>query len=218
MASAVTPEVEVFKDHAAASEAAAKAIIEAKPKTMALSGGSTPAEVYRRLSGSSFDFDGVHVFLTDERMLPLDHVASNYRLVYEHLADRDGVHLHPVDTSGSPQDAAASYSSQLGGSWPLDLVLLGMGSDGHVASLFPGATVSGSDDLVVPTWSKATGTWRISMSYRAIDGCRQVLILATGEKKKDALTRMLRGDDIPAAKIAPKGRFTVITDVAASGG
>lgn len=171
--------------------------------------------MYDELSTSRLRWERMEVFLVDERMLPVDHSESNAGLVIEHLVSKVTTSFHAVDTSLSPPQAAEEYAKAIGPFLPLDLVVVGLGADGHIASLFPGSSSSAGEPPVVPTWSKRTGTWRISMSYGAIEASSTLLMLVTGESKRDALTRMLRGDDVPAAKLDPKGELVIICDRAA---
>lgn len=168
--------------------------------------------MFDALAHSRLAWETMDVFLVDERMLPLEHPGSNARLVREHLVSKVNTRFHEVDTSLPPPQAAAHYAAAMGPHLPLDVVVLGIGEDGHIASLFPGSQPSDDEPVVVHTWSKRSGNWRVSMSYGAINASEMVLLFVTGGAKRDAVSRMLRGDDIPAAKLDPLGEFLIICD------
>jgi len=202
---------------------------------LALSGGATPKPVYERLGGADFrgriDWRKVHLFWSDERFVPQDHEDSNFRMAFEALIRHapipaEQVHAIPTD-AGSPAEAAALYADVLQGFYgsatldplrPLfDITLLGLGADGHMASLFPGsAALDERKAWVVPV----TGTKpppRISLTYPALESSGAILFLVSGAQKRAALAGALANDPaIPAARLSTRGAIHVIADRAAA--
>ena len=168
--------------------------------TIALSGGSTPRGLYRLLASSAYaprlDWDRWHIFWSDERCVPPDHQDSNYRLAKEALLDHISVpdnHIHRMKGEAVPQKTAEEYETQIRGvlqsSVPsFDLVLLGIGEDGHTASLFPGTVaLTTKDRLVVDNWVPVLQTHRITFTLSLINAARVVAFLDTNESKADIL-------------------------------
>lgn len=180
--------------------------------SLALAGGSTPRTLYRLLATGYRDeipWDRVHLFWGDERYVPRDDPRSNYRLVRESLLDHvriPGENIHPMPTDlPDPEDAAAAYEQTLRAwfpaPWPrFDLVLLGMGSDGHTASLFPG-----SPALAERTrWTAAIRApveprQRLTLTLPVLNHAALVFFLVTGDEKADVLGRVLTAPSGPAA-------------------
>jgi len=201
---------------------------------IALAGGSTPRRLYELLAQrSDASFASWQVFFGDERWVPADHADSNYRMARLALFDRAAMRaaqIHPVDTAaGSPAKAAALYSMTLRralapepGQMPvLDLVLLGMGADGHTASLFPGssALAAGPHEIAVATWVAAQHAWRVTLTRAAINAARAVVFTITGAEKAAALAHVLAPDItevLPAAAIRPRGELVFLVDEAAA--
>jgi 6-phosphogluconolactonase len=168
--------------------------------SVALAGGNTPRRIYEELSWLPVAWDRVHVFFGDERCVPPDDADSNFRMAREALLDRVGA-PHVYRMPGERQDpeaAAAEYATELPDA--LDVIVLGMGEDGHTASLFPGHD-----------WSRATGRkviavsnspkpppLRLSVTPDVIWAARARLVLATGEGKAEQVRRALEGDALPA--------------------
>jgi 6-phosphogluconolactonase len=234
----------VFEDGEALARVAADwicTLASAAEKTFAicLSGGSTPQRLYELLAAppvaAHFPWDRVHWFWGDERFVPHDSPESNFRMVREALiahAPISRANIHPIPTGGpaeslSPEAAAAAYeatlkgfhgSGQLTPDNPLfDLTLLGIGTDGHTASLFPGhPELEEHRRWVVPAIGP-DGLRRISLTYPALNSSRQVAFLAVGEKKRESVARAQAGDEaLPAARVRPVGRLTWFTDRAAA--
>ena len=212
--------------------------------SLALSGGSTPTSLYELLATDAFarrmDWPRVELFWGDERCVPPDDVASNYRTVREALLDRvpvDAANVHRIAGEAEPADAATSYARELRAAFatpsgpPLtrrgsrfDLVLLGLGADGHTASLFPGtAAVHETERWVVAHHVHAVSTWRITLTPVVLNAAADVLFLVTGREKAPALRRVLEGpfqpDELPAQAIAPRsGRTRWLVDADAASG
>ena len=205
--------------------------------SVCLSGGSTPRRMYERIAtpaiASRFPWPRVHWFWGDERFVPPDDPASNYRMAREALLARapvPGGNVHPIPTQGvSPEQAAEAYEATLkryhgadilGPDRPLfDVTLLGIGDNGHTASLFPGQPALRE----TRRWAVATigvdSEPRITLTYPALDSSREVAFLATGAGKRDMVARARTGDrEIPAGLVRPVGRVHWFLDRAASPG
>ncbi|HEX3558686.1 MAG TPA: 6-phosphogluconolactonase [Pyrinomonadaceae bacterium] len=214
------PNVQVFDDpELVAREAAGlfvrlsiEAVAACGVFSVALSGGSTPRRIYELLASDDYrtqvSWPSVHIFFGDERTVPPDHADSNYRMANEAMLSQVPVPLKNVHRMNGVGDAAASaseYESELRAffgdrTWPrLDLVMLGMGDDGHTASLFPGsAALEEQSKWVTANWVEKFQTWRITLSAPAINAARHVLFLVTGAGKAERLREVLKGEREPA--------------------
>ena len=194
---------------------------------ISLAGGTTPRRLYETLAlpeyGLRIDWSRVHVFFGDERCVPPDDPESNYGMARASLLDTVPLaetHIHRIVAESIERDGAASdYATCLrqvitarNGDVPtLDLVLLGIGPDGHVASLFPDtAILHETRRLVAPVFVKQKYAWRISITYPVINAAREVMVLATGGGKAEILGQILGGQPhelrYPAEMIAcPRG-------------
>ncbi len=238
-------DLQIFDDPAAVARAVTQKLLELGREAIAqrgvfrvaLAGGSTPKRMYRELAHNpeALDWSRVHVFFGDERCVPPDHPDSNYRLAFDELLQQvpipqNQVHRIPAEHP-NPQAAASEYEATLRAifgadrPWPVfDLILLGMGPDGHTASLFPGTTaLDESSRWVAATWVERLQTWRITLTFPAINAARQVLFAVTGADKADRLAQVLGrkpgGNDLPAARIRTSGGgATWFIDREASGG
>ena len=201
-----------------------------------LSGGSTPKALYAMLASEPYrdriDWRRVHVFFGDERFVPKDHKDSNYRMAREAMLAHVPIpaeNVHPVETeSGTPAEAAEAYERVLKefyGKTTLDLArplfavtLLGLGDDGHTASLFPGTEALRERDSWVTAVVGAKPEPRISLTYPALDSSGTAAFLVAGAAKRDMLKRVLDRDPaLPASHIEPSGRLIVFCDAAAAG-
>jgi len=232
----------VSADPAASIEAAARDIAGflrrrlARQATVsvALSGGNTPGPLYARLAAAPYrhliDWSRVKVFWCDERCVAPENPASNFRLVVETLLGDlpKAPEVYRVRGEWSALRAANAYArdvtSALGGPVPwFDLVLLGIGGDGHVASLFPGSTVLKASRPVVATRSPLPPHARVSLSLRVINAAADVVFLVHGAQKADIVAAVLadpqgeRARGFPAAHVRPQGRLTWFLDRAAAG-
>jgi 6-phosphogluconolactonase len=205
--------------------------------TVALSGGSTPKALYEVLArapfGERIDWNGVYFFWGDERFVPLDHRDSNYRMAQETLLSRVPVpekNIFPIVAENlSAREAAAEYESKLRkffgeGTIPrFNLILLGMGEDGHTASLFPhSGALKESIRLVTENYVEKLNTDRITMTVPLINNAANVFFLISGASKAKALKEVLQGpydpDRLPAQLIRPhSGELLFLVDEAASG-
>lgn len=219
---------------AAAREFAAKAaeaIEEHGRFAVVLAGGSTPKAMYGILArdySDSIDWSKVHVFFGDERTVPPDHEDSNYRMAREALLDHIRVgSVHRMRCELTPDEAASAYEEQLReffGSEELprfDLILLGIGGDGHTASLFPETpALEVRDRWVVANPVPKLDTIRTTLTIPVINAARSVAFLVAGEDKAEALKEILEGDadprKYPARLIQPPGGPDWMLDRAAA--
>jgi 6-phosphogluconolactonase len=204
--------------------------------TLALSGGSTPRAAYQRLAtgdlARQLDWQRIHVLWGDERCVPPDDPRSNYRMAKEALLDRVPIppeHIHRIRGEDEPREAAADYEDELRSLMTrrddegLDLVLLGLGEDGHTASLFPGQPAVHEAEYWVMAVPAPTGDmWRITLTPAVLDLAKNVTFVVSGASKAQRLAEVLEGpfnpDLLPAQAIRPiHGRLTWMVDAAAAG-
>jgi 6-phosphogluconolactonase len=239
MSAASAPTVEILDDLAAVARRGAEwlhAAIAANPGriAVALSGGSTPKPLYQLLAApplrDTVPWPRIHWFLGDERFVPPDDPKSNFRMVREALAGAPvpGENLHPIPTVGmSPEEAAAAYERELQSFYgaptldparPLfDAVLLGLGADGHTASLFPGTAALDEQVRWAAAVVGAQPEPRITLTFPVLESSRAVAFLVSGADKRKALQGVLRGDrSLPAARLRPVGTLTFLVDRAAA--
>jgi len=188
---------------AAAGEISA-AIQSGAARTLVLAGGSTPRRAYELLADiPDVAWGRVTVLFGDERCVPANHADSNYRMAREALLDRVApatVHRMPAELG--PDEGAALYSPVVASLAPLDLVLLGVGEDGHTASLFPGhPAVNASGWAIGIHDSPKPPPDRVTLTLPVLRAARRVLILATGAGKADAVAKAKRGE-VPSGMIA----------------
>ncbi len=196
------------------------------PCRAALAGGSSPRRVYSLLAGRDLPWERLRLFLGDERAVPCDHEDSNYRMVSETLLAEARLGPEQVRrwaTELEPPAAAEAYARVLEeefGGWPcFDLVLLGMGEDGHTASLFPGSPALEVTDR--PAAANPVGGrqgWRLTLTLPALKAARRVLFLVGGQAKAPALRRVLAGEDLPAARVHGLEETRWLVDAAAWSG
>jgi 6-phosphogluconolactonase len=203
---------------------------------VALSGGATPRRLYELLAAppirDRFPWSRSHWFWSDERFVPHDDAQSNCHMVREALLSRVPIpcaNIHAIPTEGlSPEAAASAYerglksfygAERLDPARPLfDVTLLGLGADGHTASLFPGTAVLAERGRWVAAVIGAKSEARITLTYPTIESSRHVAFLVTGEEKRAIFDRLRRGDDKPpAARLRPTGTLRLYADAAAAG-
>jgi 6-phosphogluconolactonase len=197
-------------------EEAAKSIKEKGSFAVALAGGSTPKALYELLATEyrdTLDWKVVHAFFGDERTVPPDHEDSNYRMAQHVLFSRVPVgSVRRMRGELDPRDAAALYEKELaeffGGPPRFDLILLGIGKDGHTASLFPGTpALDVTDRWSVENPVEKLNTVRLTLTAPVLNAARKVVFLVAGEVKAEALREILEGDadphDYPAKLVHP---------------
>jgi 6-phosphogluconolactonase len=218
----------VFPDAGALAAAAVERIAAAAREAIAargafrivLAGGRTPLAVYARLATMKQDWTGWQVYFGDERCLPVGDAGRNDTAARAALLARvaipnDNIHCMPAELG--PQVGAARYAALLQSIDSFDLVLLGLGEDGHTASLFPGQALGGADVLAVRAAPKPP-PMRVSLSAARLSRARQVLFLVTGSDKRAAVSAWRSGQDIPARHVTPAGGVDVLLDARAAGG
>jgi len=199
------------------ADAARSAIAERGRFSLAVSGGKTPWPMFKLLGEMEVDWDRVDAFQTDERVAPDGDPDRNLTQLRESLPDEALARLRPMPVTDEDLNAAAlDYEAEL--PKPLDLIHLGLGPDGHTASLVPGDPVlEVIDRLVAPTGGEYEGRRRMTLTYRALGDARMLFWLVAGEDKSDALDRLLAGDPtIPAGRVEASGAI-VLTDRGATG-
>jgi 6-phosphogluconolactonase len=203
---------------------------------VALSGGSTPRRLYELLASSryreAFPWARTHWFWGDERFVPHNSPESNYRMVRESMLSRAPVpaaNIHPVQTEGlTPQDAALLYERELKAFYGaatlspdrpfFDVTFLGLGPEGHIASLFPGTAILSERSRWVGAVIGAKPEPRITLTYPAIESSRAIAFLVAGSTKRAVLERLLQGDPgLPATHLHPaQGALRLFVDRAAA--
>jgi 6-phosphogluconolactonase len=203
--------------------------------SVCLSGGSTPRALYEQIAtpaiASRFPWSRVHWFWGDERFVPQNDPDSNYRMAGDAFLSRAPIppgNIHPIPTEGlSAAEAAAAYEATLktfygadvlAADRPLfDVTLLGIGENGHTASLFPGQPALQEKRRWAVATIGADAQPRITLTYPVLDSSRDVAFLATGAEKRDVVARARAGDRaLPAALVRPIGRLHWLTDHAAA--
>jgi 6-phosphogluconolactonase len=206
------------------------------PCRISLSGGSTPKALYTLLAGEfrdRFPWGKVSWYWGDERFVPHDHPDSNYRMAWEAMLSKVPApreNIHPIPTDGEPEDAARRYEETLQQAYgsrivdrnrPLfDIMLLGMGPDGHTASLLPNDAALEERKRWVLAIAHGRPEVRITLTFPVIDSSRHVVFLVEGQAKA-AMLAMIRGGGsaVPAARVNPVGELIWFVDrTAASGG
>ena len=196
---------------------AAEHIVTRQPRTLALAGGSTPRALYEQLAGCNLAWADMEVFFTDERCVPPDDRDSNFRMANEALLSKVNANVHRM--SGERCDAA-EYETEMrdvfGAAPVFDLVLLGLGADGHTASLFPGDTALEEGQRWVVAVRRPDHE-RLTLTLAVLSAARTAIFLVTRPTQRDALRRLLAGEDIPAARVHA-GEVLIIADEAAAQG
>jgi 6-phosphogluconolactonase len=201
---------------------AGAAVARAARFAVALSGGSTPRALYELLGSTEYreriDWRHVHLFWGDERCVPPDHSESNFRMARKIWISQIQIpaeNIHRMEGEKEPRAAAAAYEQELQqffapapGQMPrFDLILLGVGADGHTASLFPGnAALDEQERFVVADYVEKLKAHRVTLTLPVINAAAQVTLLVSGASKAAVVRRILRGSEtakLPAAKVRP---------------
>ena len=236
-----TPSLDVSPDAASLAARLADWLVQrieetTGPFALNLSGGSTPKRLYEVLATEIYrrkiDWERVHVFYGDERFVPFDHPDSNYKMTRDALLSKVPIpeeNVNPIQTGlATPADAARSYEATLKafyGKATLDIprplfavTLLGLGEDGHTASLFPGSEALNERRLWATAVTGAKPEPRITLTYPVLESSAAAIFLVAGAGKRNILTRLLAHDPaLPATKVDPQGTFMVFCDEAANG-
>jgi 6-phosphogluconolactonase len=239
------PEIIICRDavdlsHKAATQfvAVANRAVQAHGRcSVALSGGSTPKALYALLATDEFrsqvPWQQLHLFWGDERCVPPDHGESNFRMVREALLSKISIpseNIHRMAGEKNPTDGAADYQMQLqkffhlaDGELPrFDLVLLGLGEDGHTASLFPGSSAANERDrLVATTYVEKLKAHRLTLTFPVLNHASQISFLVAGASKAAMIEAILGAGNqsLPAAQIRPDdGQLTWFVTADAAGG
>lgn len=235
------PHIQVVANPAAIAEAAAEKIISAAadaiPRrggfSIALSGGSTPKTLFQLLATDPFSkrigWKNWHIYFGDERCVPPAHPDSNFRMASEALLDHVAVpadHIHRMKGEIEPEKAAMEYGQLLKQNFAdggLDVVLLGMGDDGHTASLFPHtAALVETHHRCVANYVEKLNAWRITMTAPFINRAGQIIVMVSGSAKAKRIEQALQGppdpQNLPIQMIAPTdGQIVWLMDAAAAG-
>jgi 6-phosphogluconolactonase len=232
--------IQVYPDPASLAESAARQFIELAKDAIerkgtfsaSLAGGSTPKATYELLASREFasqlDWSKVQIFWGDERCVPPNHPDSNFRMAYEALIKNvpiPGENVHRMPGELKPLEAANKYDTelrtQLGDHPQLDLVQLGMGDDGHTASLFPGTKpISETTMLVAANFVQKLKSWRITLTPVMINQASHIVFIVSGSNKAETLREVIQGayrpDVYPSQIIHPiAGNLTWLIDEAA---
>ena len=184
--------------------------VEIAPRVVVLGGGSTPRASYERLAGLDYPWDDVHVILSDERCVPADHPDSNVRMLDEALLSK--VPAGVLRLAGNLCDPAAHDGEvrELLERRPLDLAILGLGADGHTASLFPGDPALEEADRAVVRVERDDHP-RLTLTVPVLSSARVAAFVVSGRSKRRAVQQLLTGADIPAAMVHA-ARVVVLAD------
>ena len=196
---------------------AVAAFLEIGPRVVALAGGSSPRPFYERLASTDYPWSEVDVLFTDERCVPPDHPDSNAGMIDHALLSRldpsPRVHRMPGETCDAESHETALRRRF--GALRLDLAVLGLGTDGHTASLFPGDPALDERIRWVARVDRPDHP-RITLTVPVLSSARMAMFLVAGKEKRDALARLMAGEDIPAARVT-SDRVLVLADLAAAG-
>ena len=195
--------LESAEDVAAAAAADIAEALREGARSLVLAGGTTPRRCYELLTHLDVEWGRVSLLFGDERCVHPDHPDSNYRMVRETLLSRVApATVHRIPAELGPDEAASAYANVIAGLVPLDVVLLGIGEDGHTASLFPGHPELEADGWAVGVRNAPKPPpSRVTLTFKALRGARRVIILATGAGKADAVARAKR-HEVPSGMIA----------------
>jgi len=197
---------------------------------IALSGGSTPKALYSLIAdrvdkgqARGIDWARVSLFFGDERCVPPDHPDSNYRMVKQSLLVHGlTANVHRVLGELPPEEAAARYEEELRGEFgdgvpKFDLIALGLGPDGHTASLFPGsAALNDRTRWVAANYVEKFKSWRITFTYQVLNSANEDLFLVSGSEKAEATGQIFKGADLPAGRVKPPGKLLWYLDAPAA--
>jgi 6-phosphogluconolactonase len=200
--------------------AASQAISQRGTFHLVLAGGNTPRSIYTSLRAADTDWTAWNIYYGDERCLPPEHADRNSLMAWQAWLNHVAIpanQIHPIPAELGAEKAADSYSKIIEGIAQFDLVLLGLGEDGHTASLFPnhdwGAT-PGSANIIAVHGAPKPPADRVSLSAKRLSAASQVMFLVTGNTKLQAVNDWLKGENIPAAAISPASGVEVYIEAA----
>lgn len=182
---------------------------------LVLAGGNTPAKTYAMLADSSCDWEHWHIWFGDERCLPSEHPDRNSVMAERTLLSKVDIpasQIHVIAAESGPEKAAKRYAVLIDSVLPFDMVLLGMGADGHTASLFPGHPNPPGGNVLPIMDAPKFPAQRVSLSAEVLGQCRQLLFIITGQDKADAVSRWQQGERLPVGLISSIGNSEVIID------
>jgi 6-phosphogluconolactonase len=211
----VERDIQVLDDPAGA----AAALLAEVSGQLCITGGSTPRVAYERVAEVRTNWSGVEVWFTDERCVPPDHEHSNFRMAHEALLGRvQGATVHRMKGELGPAEGAADYEREYEAAAEpaFDLILLGMGPDAHICSLFPGDDALGERErpvVGVETPGMAPLVSRITLTLPVVNRSQRIVFLVTGEDKAEAVARAFAGPPDPMAPASlVDGNVTVLLD------
>lgn len=207
------PELLVTSDIA---EAAVDLFLGERPRTVVLAGGRTPAAVYLRLAAQEYEWHAVDFFFGDERCVPPDHPDSNFRMANQTLLSKVPARVHRMrgetcDAAGYEEELRAFFRER---GPAFDLAFLGMGADGHTASLFPGEPALEETRRTVVKVARPDHP-RLTLTLPVLSASKVAVFLVSGEDKREALRGVLSGEDLPAARVTAQ-RVVIVADPAAA--
>jgi 6-phosphogluconolactonase len=228
----VTAEIKIFPQPKALAEALAKELLTASLQAkklglsfnLVLAGGSTPRGVYEYFSRSEFKksipWDAIHFFWGDERSVPADHEDSNFRMAQQALLDPLAIHhenIHRIQGENEPSQEASRYAQEIKNHCQVaseempqfDWILLGLGTDGHTASLFPGVeAVKDPSGICAATVHPESGQKRITLTNRVLNHAKRISFIVTGHRKAEVVGQILnqspQSQHYPAAQVQPE--------------
>jgi 6-phosphogluconolactonase len=204
--------IRIFADREELAQSAAEYFVARRPRTVALSGGSTPRAMFELLATETgVPWSDIHFFWSDERHVPPDHPESNYRMANEALLSHVQSNVHRIPSENPDAAAAAAEYEQTiievtKQTLPrLDLIFLGLGTDGHTASIFPGSDVlHETKRLVAAPYVEKLKTYRITMTLPLINNGASVVFLVSGAEKAEIVKEVLEGENkYPAQAVKP---------------
>ena len=187
-------------------KSAEQAIAEHGTFKLVLAGGSTPEKVYRLLAQADADWSKWYIYYGDERCLPADHADRNSLMATSAFLEKVAIpdaQIFTIPAELGPEPAAKKYQQIVASALPFDMVLLGMGEDGHTASLFPGHQHQEEELAHAVYNSPKPPPERVSISAKALSNTQQLIFLITGANKQEAVKNWRSGQDLPVATIAP---------------
>ncbi len=195
--------------------AAATAVREDGSFRIVLAGGGTPLAVYSRLAEMDLNWSHWHFYFGDERCLPEQHPDRNSVMAQQSLLEKIPVpahQVHPIPAELGAEAAATVYARTLRSAAPFHLVLLGLGEDGHTASLFPGQEHDLQSVVVAVHDAPKPPPDRVSLNYPVLSSAQQVLFLVAGRGKREAVRAWRQGEDLPASRISAQQQLRVMLD------